>query len=215
MSAISENIKKLRRKYDVTQSELARIAGVTENAVSKWENGYADPRMGAIERIAACYGLTKSNLIEENGIDMDFPLPPGAVPIKASEPAYLPYYGRVHAGDPMEADDIVEMVSVPAEIARNHPDAYSLDVMGDCMDKVVVPDIDRIFVDPNIQPQNGDIGVFLYDGELVLRRIWRGVNTVILSPDSYNPEHKDIVISGDEELISRGKMFWRQPKYEL
>ena len=54
---IADNIKAIRDKYDLTQRELADVAGVTENAVSKWENGYSEPRMGAIERIAACYGL--------------------------------------------------------------------------------------------------------------------------------------------------------------
>lgn len=56
---VAENIKMIRDMFDVTQRELADIAGVTENAVSKWENGYSEPRMGAVERIAACYGLKK------------------------------------------------------------------------------------------------------------------------------------------------------------
>ena len=48
--SVSDNIKQLRRIFNVTQKQLADIAGVTENAVSKWENGYSEPRMGAIER---------------------------------------------------------------------------------------------------------------------------------------------------------------------
>lgn len=67
---VADNIKALRERFGVTQSELARVAGVTENAVSKWENGYSTPRMGAIERISACYGITKGSLIEDSGIKM-------------------------------------------------------------------------------------------------------------------------------------------------
>ena len=59
---VAENIKMIRDMFDVTQRELADIAGVTENAVSKWENGYSEPRMGAVERIAACYGLKKRQI---------------------------------------------------------------------------------------------------------------------------------------------------------
>ncbi|MEV2318986.1 helix-turn-helix transcriptional regulator [Paenibacillus larvae] len=67
---IRENIKKLRSRYGLTQQDLADIAGVTNKAVSAWESGLAEPRMGAIEKIAARFGLKKSNIIEENGMDL-------------------------------------------------------------------------------------------------------------------------------------------------
>ena len=67
--AIKENIKILRKRYDLTQQELADIAGVTNKAVWAWENGLSEPRMGAIERIANHFGLKKSNIIEEGGMD--------------------------------------------------------------------------------------------------------------------------------------------------
>ncbi|WP_336785093.1 helix-turn-helix transcriptional regulator [Paenibacillus sp. MMO-177] len=70
--SISANLKKLREKYDLTQQDLADIAGVTNKAVSAWETGLKEPRMGAIEKIANRFGLKKSNLIEENGMDLTF-----------------------------------------------------------------------------------------------------------------------------------------------
>ncbi len=72
MLSISANLKKLREKYDLTQQDLADIAGVTNKAVSAWETGLKEPRMGAIEKIANRFGLKKSNLIEENGMDLTF-----------------------------------------------------------------------------------------------------------------------------------------------
>lgn len=67
--SISENIKKLRDKFDLTQQELADIARVTNKAVSTWETGIKEPRMGAIERIAQHFGIKKSNIIEDGGMD--------------------------------------------------------------------------------------------------------------------------------------------------
>lgn len=66
---ISENIKILRERYSITQKELAEIAGVSDKAVSTWENGTYEPRMGAIQKIADHFGLQKSNIIEENGMN--------------------------------------------------------------------------------------------------------------------------------------------------
>ncbi|QHT61734.1 helix-turn-helix domain-containing protein [Paenibacillus lycopersici] len=68
--SIADNIKKLRERYDLTQQQLAEIAGVTNKAVSAWETGLKEPRMGAIEKIANRFGIKKSNIIEENGLDL-------------------------------------------------------------------------------------------------------------------------------------------------
>ena len=63
--AISSNIKKLRAKYNLTQAELGAIAGVSDKAVSTWEKGTAEPRLGAVQRIADHFGISKSQLIDD------------------------------------------------------------------------------------------------------------------------------------------------------
>lgn len=68
--SIAENIKKLREKFDLTQQELADIAGVTNKAVSAWETGVKEPRMGAIEKISRHFNIKKSNIIEDGGMDL-------------------------------------------------------------------------------------------------------------------------------------------------
>lgn len=73
---ISENLKILRDRFGLTQQELAEIAGVTNRAVSAWETGQKEPRMGAVEKIAKRFNIKKSNLIEDGGMDlvnMDLP----------------------------------------------------------------------------------------------------------------------------------------------
>lgn len=66
--AIKENIKLLRQHYNLSQKDLAMIAGVTDKAVSTWENGLKEPRMGVIQKIADHFGFLKSNIIEEDGL---------------------------------------------------------------------------------------------------------------------------------------------------
>lgn len=67
---ISDNLKILRKRYGLSQQELAEIAGVTNKAVSAWETGKKEPRMGAIERISKHFNIKKSNLIEHGGMDI-------------------------------------------------------------------------------------------------------------------------------------------------
>ena len=63
--SIAENIKRLREAHGLTQEELGEIAGVSGKAVSKWESGAADPRMGAVQRIADHFHISKSTILDE------------------------------------------------------------------------------------------------------------------------------------------------------
>lgn len=54
---ISKNIKILRERYNLSQKELAVIAGVSDKAVSSWERGTKEPRMGAIQKLAEHFNL--------------------------------------------------------------------------------------------------------------------------------------------------------------
>ena len=63
---IKENLKALRKQHNLSQQELAKIAGVTDKAISTWESGTRIPRMGAIQKMADYFGLQKSDIIEDN-----------------------------------------------------------------------------------------------------------------------------------------------------
>ena len=66
---VKDNIRKLRKLTKTTQQELADIAGVSRSAVSLWEIGKSEPRMGAIQSMADHFHIRKSNIIEEGGMD--------------------------------------------------------------------------------------------------------------------------------------------------
>ena len=63
--SIAENIKRLREQHGLTQEELGEIAGVSAKAVSKWESGQADPRMGAVQKLADHFHISKSVIIDD------------------------------------------------------------------------------------------------------------------------------------------------------
>lgn len=223
---IRENIIKLRGIYDITQADLAEIAGVSRGAVSQWEGGFSEPRMGSIERIASYFGLRKSNIIEEGGMDFIDPItkkPKANIPDKAipqslpTKRAYLPLLGRVHAGDAQEPDVIDDKIPVPYEIWQNHKDGYLLEVEGSCMNKVY-PEGCYILVDPRKQPSSGSIAVVkINDDDYVMRRLFKGANTLVLSPESWDESYTDIVItSHDESSVELvGTVVWFQPKEEM
>ena len=212
---IRENIIELRKRERITQEELAKIANVSRGAVSQWEGGFSEPRMGAIQNIADHFGITKSSLIEDDGLSLI--APNGAIKAVASTPAYAPLLGRVHAGKATEPDILHDAIPVPREVIGNHPHGYFLQVEGDCMDKVY-PEGCYILIDPEQRPSNGSIAVVSIDGaDYVMRRLYRGANTLVLSPNSNNPEHKDIVFSSDSDstVEFHGTVVWFQASKEM
>lgn len=64
--AFAENIKALRKERGLTQRELGAIVGVSDKAVSTWEQGIKVPRLSVINRLAAHFGVPFSQLAAEN-----------------------------------------------------------------------------------------------------------------------------------------------------
>jgi len=63
--SLSESIKALRKNANVSQAELAEKIGVAVTTVSGYEIGTRIPRIATIEKIAAFFGVSTSNLIGE------------------------------------------------------------------------------------------------------------------------------------------------------
>lgn len=223
-SRFSKNIKALRQSNGETQKQLAERVGVREQTVIKWEGGGIEkPRQKSIiDRICEAYKVTEQDLFgyadgfyaKLHGLTN---APAGAIAPKASESAFLPLRGRVHAGDPQDPESLDGMVELPASVAQGHPNAYFLEVEGDCMDKVY-PEGCLILVDPDRMPSDGSIAAVTIDGtDYVMRRLHKGATSMMLSPESTNPEHKDILITqGDGRTVSLvGTVVWYQPAKEM
>jgi repressor LexA len=206
---IASNIKRIREDNDLTQEELGKIAGVSSMAVSQWENSRAVPRMGAVERIANHFGISKGEVIDEDSSVR-------RIPVTAGERATVPLLtlGRVHAGDPTDEEEVSERVDVPAVVLDGHPRSFALVVEGDCMDRVV-PEGAHVLVDPDVEPHNGSVAVCELDaGVSVMRRWQRGQSTLMLVADSFS-KHEDIVITGDKSVRVLGTVVWFQASREM
>ncbi|MFK0524807.1 LexA family protein [Paenibacillus illinoisensis] len=212
--SIGNNIKILRTKYGLSQQDLADIAGVTNKAVSTWESNTKEPRMGAIEKIANHFGIKKSNLIDENGMELiDYVDSDGS-----TQDIYVkPLYGSIAAGTPIEMLEVEEYIEVPKNIALKYPKAFLLKVNGDSMNKVV-PNNAYALITPQEEANNGDVVAVAVNGyDATLKRYYQLQHTTVLEPDSYNPEHIAKTFSGVEgepSLRIIGKMVWFMSGYD-
>ena len=67
---IGKNIAALRKKAKMTQLELAKNLGVSDKAVSKWENGHGYPDITVLPDLAALFGVSIDYIMlgEKKGI---------------------------------------------------------------------------------------------------------------------------------------------------
>lgn len=65
-TVIGENLVKLRRGAEMTQSQLAERLGYTDKAVSKWECGDAVPDIWVLTRISEEFGVKVDYLLERH-----------------------------------------------------------------------------------------------------------------------------------------------------
>lgn len=71
MKSFSEKIVSLRRRYGLTQAELAAKLGVTDKSVSKWERGISMPDLSVIAEISQLFGISTDLLLGLKEEDMN------------------------------------------------------------------------------------------------------------------------------------------------
>ena len=62
----AQRIAQLRKEYNLTQSELGKQLGVSNRAVSKWENGISNPQIEIIYQICKMYGKDLDYFFEDS-----------------------------------------------------------------------------------------------------------------------------------------------------
>ena len=108
---IAEKIYRLRTEHDMTQSQLAKIAGVSDKAVSAWEAGTRDPKIKSIQGICSHFGIDINRFIDEDTNDYREKAP---TPVSESGPLYPPGYDSLTT----EQKEIVDRLI--ADLAKNH-----------------------------------------------------------------------------------------------
>lgn len=208
-------LRRLREEAGLTQEQLAQIVGASTPAISGWENDQPRPRLRKhIDALCDYFGISEDVLFGFGSGGATFGLPM----IGSSEPGFLPQGGFAHAGEFSDPDGIEGvMVEVPKSVADNHPQGRVFRVEGDCMDKVY-SEGSQVVVDPAHEPMNGSIVCMASEaGEVIMRRMYRLAGQLILSPDSHNPEHENMIFDDPDAapLTYLGTVVWYQAEKEM
>lgn len=178
--SIAENIKRIRLEHGLSQSELGKIAGVSDKAVSTWELGIKTPRMGAVEKMANYFGITKSAIVDDAPMtSLQKPVvPPGFMPMP--EMVQVPLIGSIACGTPITAEqNIKSYVGVPAAWRAD----FALECHGDSMAPTIC-DGDVVCIRSQPEVEQGQIAAVRIGEEATLKHCYYQNGVVQLIADN-------------------------------
>lgn len=189
--SIGNTIRRLREEKDWTQAEFAKQLGLSDKAVSTWENDIKTPRMPTLKKIAALFSVDVAYIIGE----------------KRDEPhssVKIPVLGGVAAGIPITAieeyidpDDPSTWEEIPYEIAKNGT-YFALRIEGDSMEPKISYG-DTVIVRKQDDVENGDIAIVTVGGEdtrATCKKIKKRTDGILLM--STNPKYEPMYYNKKE-----------------
>ncbi|MBK8469805.1 MAG: transcriptional repressor LexA [Candidatus Phosphoribacter sp.] len=122
------------------------------------------------------------------------------------EPSYVPVVGRIAAGGPILAEEVIEDVfPLPRQIV-GEGQLFLLKVIGDSMVDAAICDGDWVVVRQQPTADNGDIVAAMIDGEATVKSFHRKAGQVLLLPHNaaYEPiDGRNATILGKVTAVLR------------
>lgn len=180
-----------RRGYPPSMREIGEAVGLTSTSSVAHQLGMLQ-RKGFLKRdpnrpraVEVVLAHRRSGSAAENPDD------------RIPAPAYVPVVGRIAAGGPMTAEQVVEDVfPLPRQLVGEGT-LFLLRVVGESMIDAAITDGDWVVVRQQAVADNGDIVAAMLDGEATVKTFQRQEAAVWLLPA--NPQYSPI--RGDEATI--------------
>ena len=197
-------LKELRKSRGLTQTEVAKQIGISQNSYSYWENGKVKIDNNSLKRLADLFNVTVDYILDRNTENLN-----------NNKGKWINVYGKIAAGIPIEAiEEIIDQEEISADMAT-HGEYIALKVQGSSMEpRIVNGDVVIIRLQETIE--NGEIAaVFVNGNDVTLKQVKKEDDGLWLLP--LNPAFQPLFYSKKEcaELPVRilGKMVELRAKF--
>lgn len=120
--AFSNNLRYLRKKYDMSQEDLANKLGYKSfTTIQKWESGVSEPSVSMVKKIAELFGVTMDQITNDDLSDTEnhYYLDPEAAEI-AQEVQQRPELKILFdASRKVSADDLELVINMVDRLKKN------------------------------------------------------------------------------------------------
>ena len=173
------NLRQARKAKGLTQAEVARTIGLTQNGYSYWENGKAKIDKDQLLKLAELFEVSTDYLL-------------GNTSKPNTKGVWIPVLGDVAAGIPIEAvEDIVDYEEIDAALAATG-DFFGLRIKGSSMEPRI-REGDVVIVRKQGDADTGDTVVVLVNGDSAtvkrLKKEADGSMWLLPNNPAYDPQH--------------------------
>lgn len=178
-------------------NEFAKAAGISAGNLSRILRGQI-PSAALLNKIAAAgYGVSISELLCAAGYASSPEPQKGRIPI----------YGTVAGGLPINAyEEILGFVDIDYDLSGDSSEYFALKVRGNSMDAAHMPDGSIIIVKKCDIINEGEIGVFVIDGDATVKKFHRDRDHILLLPVSTDSSHHPQIYSDANIITVLGKV---------
>lgn len=114
-------LKEARKAKGLTQVDVSREIGISQNGYSDWETGKNRVDTNSLKKLAELFGVSVDYLLGKDDETV-------------SSGVRVPVLGSVPAGIPLEAvEDIIDWEEIPRSMATGGREYFALQVKGDSM----------------------------------------------------------------------------------
>ena len=182
--SFSQRLKVARKNKGYTQEALSRLVNVERSSIGKYESTNIMPSPAVINRLAEVLEVSTDYLL-------------GRAPIRPKKNTWIPVYGNVAAGIPIEEiEDIVDMEEIPEEWLKDGSTYMALRIHGESM----MPNFregDHVLVRRQPDVENGEIAIVRVNGNsATCKKIKKTADGIYLL--SLNPAFEPIYYSREE-----------------
>lgn len=187
---IKDMLKNRRVELGLSQLDIAKMVGVSEATVSRWESGnIANMKRDRIQKLAKALQIDPSMLIF-NDSDV-VKVPDNIIPMPKMR--QIPLLGDIACGAPILAvENVEDMVNIPENIRAD----FALRCKGDSMINARIYDGDIVYIRQQPIVDNGQIAAVLIDDEATLKRFRKYSDHIVLEPA--NPQFMPLSYWGDD-----------------
>lgn len=151
-ASFGRQLKKFRKSAQMSQTELAKLLSVSQQAVAQWEKDTSTPNPETIAKIAELLGITTDSLMG---------LPPAP---RSERGVWIPVLGDIAAGIPIEAvEDIIDYEEIDA-VTASTGEHFGLRIRGDSMEPRI-REGDVVIVRRQEDADTGDTVAVLVNGD--------------------------------------------------
>ncbi len=218
-----EKVRMLRLKAELSQRELAKIAGTSHNTIARIESGaQPNPPVKILKAIAERFRVSLEDLVDPKvsvseilaSVERPRKRPKAKIEkLPLRNLVRIPVVAYVPCGMPTEIPEgiVMDYVSLPLDWVRDK-DAFAVIARGNSMIGHGILEGDYVVVSRNIEPRSGSIALVELNGEVTIKKIFFKDDQVVLQPA--NSQYEPILVTDKDQFRIIGKVVFSGRKHE-